>query len=101
MKFKNETKEDVVIPIIHDERLPSGKLIIKDGETKDVPEVAVEYAKTYGLTPVEDVPEEEVSNEPVPDEEIPEEPVEAEESSIAGTPVETKQIKSKKSNKRS
>lgn len=87
MKFKNETKEDVLIPVIFDKKLPSSKLVIKDGETKDVPDCAIVHAKTVGLTPVE---------------EIKEVPVEAEESSISKVKVETKKIKkSKKKAKRS
>lgn len=93
MKFKNETKEDVVIPVLRD-NLPSDKLIIKDGETKDVPEQAVEYAEIHGLTPVDD--EVDTTEEQIEYGEI-----EAEKSSISNTKVETKQIKSKKSRKRS
>lgn len=91
MKFKNETKEDVLMPILND-NLPSDKLIIKAGEERDVPERAIESAEFYGLTPVH--------GEKIPVD-VPEAPVEAEESSISEMKVETKQIKgkSKKSNK--
>jgi len=81
MKFKNETKEDVMFPVIHSDHLPSDKFVIKADEVKDVPESAVETAKSYGLTPVE------------------ESPVEAEESSIGEVKVETKKKKAKKSKK--
>lgn len=81
MKFKNETKEDVMFPVIHNTNLPSSKLIIKDGETKEVPDCAVETAKSYGLTPVES-------------------PVEAEESSINQVKVETKKVKKAKKSKK-
>lgn len=77
MKYKNETKEDVMFPVIHDNNLPSDKFIIKSGETKDVPECAVETANSYGLTPVG------------------ESPVEAEVSSIGEVKLETKKVKKK------
>ena len=80
MKFKNETKEEVLMPVILDKNLPSSKLIIKDGETKEVPDSAIETAKLYGLTPVV--------------------PVEAEESSISKVKVETKKIKKAKKAKK-
>ena len=87
MKFKNETKEDVLFPVIRNDNLPSSKLIIKDGETKDVPECAIETAKLYGLTTVDEVVEQES-------------PVEAEESSISEVKVETKQVKKTKKSKK-
>ena len=95
MKFKNETKEDIVMPILNG-NLPSGKLIIKEGETKDVPEQAIEYAKIYGLTPVDETS---VEDTVVTADEL--EVDEAEEYSVSDTQVETKQLKSKKSKKRS
>lgn len=83
MKFKNETKEDVLMPVILDKNLPSSKLIIKDGETKEVPSQAIETARSYGLTPVE---EKILVNENI----------ESEESSISKVKVETKKIKKSK-----
>ena len=94
MKFKNETKEDVLFPVILNDNLPSSKFIIKDGETKDVPECAIETAKSYGLTPVSEEAEEDMNK--ILEKES---PVEAEESSISDVKVETKKIKSKKAKK--
>ncbi len=102
MKFKNETKEDVLFPVILNDNLPSSKFIIKDGEVKDVPECAIETAKSYGLTPVDEV-EADVIDVPndITQEEADEcdKRVEAEESSISDVKVETKKIKSKKAKK--
>lgn len=88
MKFKNETKEDVMFPVIYNDNLPSSRLIIKDGETKEVPEVAIKTAESYGLTPVEEVTVHGKS------------PVETMESSIGEVKVETKKIKKTKKSKR-
>ncbi len=103
MKFKNETKEDVLFPVIRNDNLPSSKFIIKDGEEKDVPECAIETAKLYGLTPVElDIKVTETEDSVVLDIkeiELEEVPLEAEESSISEVKIETKQVKKKKSKK--
>ena len=97
MKFKNETKEDVGFPVIYDKNLPSNKFLIKAGEVKDVPEEAIETAKSYGLTPVaEDYVDTPIAEIPIEDttevSDEEEEEIKAEESSIGDTEIETKQL---------
>ncbi len=95
MLFKNETREDVIFPVISNKNLPSSKFVIKDGETKDVPECAIKTAREYGLTMVDgnyvDTP---IGEIPVEDttEVTEEEEVKAEQSSIGDVEVETKQV---------
>lgn len=103
MKFKNETKEDVIFPVILNDNLPSSKFVIKADETKDVPNVAIKTAESYGLTPLElDIEVTETEDAVIMDIkeiELEEVPVEAEESSISEVKVETKQVKKRKSKK--